>query len=69
MEGEPAISGAVSDAIAAVRRDLVHRLVERCRRAAEERPVLLSMGPAEGRRVPSGRRRARSGLDRLVLLL
>ena len=45
-----------------------HRLVERYRQAAVVRPVLSSKGPAEGRRVPSGRRRAHWGLDRLVLL-
>jgi len=37
-----------------------YKLVERYRPAAAEvRSVLLNRGPAEGRRVPSGRRRAR----------
>jgi hypothetical protein len=65
----PVLFRTTADTGAARLRALLHRLVERCRRAAEERPGLLSMGPAEGRRVPSGRRWARWGLDRLVLLL
>jgi hypothetical protein len=52
----------VEHCIAVERRPVrLHKLVAR-RRPAAVRPVLLSKGPAEGRR-------ARLGLDRLVLLL
>ena len=45
-----------------------HKLAERHRPAAVARPVLLSKGPAEGRRVPFDRHPARWGLDRLALV-
>jgi hypothetical protein len=58
-----------ADRRAVVQQVLLRTTAEGYRLAAEVRPVLLSKGPAEERRVPSDRRRARSGLDRLVLLL
>ena len=46
----------------------VHMRVERCRLAAAARPVRLRKGPAEGRRVRSGRLRARWELVAMLRL-